>query len=79
MNLNAYERTRPFAYHLTARANLDRIRAHRRLESTLRLMRASAYTEVATRRLDHIELTIEVEEDDRTYRPRVAGAGAPPR
>lgn len=58
MDLGAYENTRPFAYHLTARSNLDRIRAHRRLESALRLMRAAGVADATTRRRASLELAV---------------------
>lgn len=64
MLIDAFLKLRPFAYHTTALANLDRIRRTRTIESTRRLFELAergADPRLRERRRDPQELTIEGE------------------
>ena len=59
MDLDKFKKARPFLFHLTARANIARIRRSRRLQSTSELLQEAGRQEHSTqRRASHLRLSI---------------------
>src|SRR4051794_40686223 len=58
-SLSQFVQLRPYAFHLTFRDNLGRIRAHRRLESAANLVQeATGSVDLSERRSKHLALFV---------------------